>query len=279
MPLAALAALSLVLAVPPASGPTIAVEDTMHTELPPVLVHAPRVTLAEILQRVARGEARRESLLTDETFVATTRLVRNPKNARDTAQVISETLTRVTRKKPGKLRNEILRHWEAYPEKNDKDGMGIEFREGMGERIVNFAFRPEAWREFRYTIVGRDLVGDHLVYRIAFEPRSLLSVEAPSGLVWVDTNDFVIVRQELGFKRSPFPLLIKDLNRMVVERERVGAFWVLRRVLMRIEFTVPLPKVGRSFDVSVLFDKYALNRGLDDALFKGAASPREDETP
>jgi hypothetical protein len=279
MPLAALAALSLVLAVPPASGPTIAVEDTMHTELPPVLVHAPRVTLAEILQRVARGEARRESLLTDETFVATTRLVRNPKNARDTAQVISETLTRVTRKKPHKLRNEILRHWEAYPEKNDRDGMGVEFREGMGERIVNFAFRPEAWRDFRYTIVGRDLVGDHLVYRIAFEPRSLLSVEAPSGLVWVDTNDFVIVRQELGFKRSPFPLLIKDLNRMVVERERVGAFWVLKRVLMRIEFTVPLPRVGRSFDVSVLFDKYALNRGIDDALFKGAASPREDETP
>lgn len=279
MPLAALAALSLVLAVPSASGPTIAVEDTMHTELPPVLVHAPRVTLAEILQRVARGEARRESLLTDESFVATTRLVRNPKNARDTAQVISETLTRVTRKKPNKIRNDLLRHWEAYPDKKDKDGkgdVGVEFKESMGERIVNFAFRPEAWRDYRYTIVGRDLVGDHLVYRIAFEPRSLLN-DNPSGLVWVDTNDFVIVRQELGFRRSPFPLLIKDLSRMVVERERVGAFWVLRRVLMRIEFTVPLPRVGRSFDVSVLFDKYALNRGIDDAFFKAAEKPGENE--
>lgn len=275
MPLAALAALSLMLAAP-ASGPTVAVEDTMHTELPPVLVHAPRVTLAEILQRVARGEARRESLLTDESFVATTRLVRNPRNARDTAQVISETLTRVTRKKPNKLRNELLRHWEAYPDKKDKDGMNVEFKESMGERIVNFAFRPEAWRDYHYTIVGRDLVADHLVYRIAFEPRSLLN-DDPSGLVWVDTNDFVIVRQELGFRRSPFPLLIKDLSRMVVERERVGAFWVLRRVLMRIEFTIPLPRVGRSFDVSVLFDKYALNRGIDDAFFKGAAKPEENE--
>ena len=33
-------------------------EDTMHTEVPEVLVTAPRITLDEILDLVARGEAR-----------------------------------------------------------------------------------------------------------------------------------------------------------------------------------------------------------------------------
>jgi hypothetical protein len=46
--------------------------------------------------------------------------------------------------------------------------------------------RPEARKDFRYRIVGRDLLGDHLVYRIAFEPRSLIGATEPGGLVWVD---------------------------------------------------------------------------------------------
>src|SRR5438105_15007883 len=94
-----------------ATGPTLAKEDTLHMDLPPVLVHAPRVTLAEILRRVARGEARRESLLIDQSFIATTRLVRNPKSPRDTAELLRETVLRIYRKKPGKIRTEQLRDW------------------------------------------------------------------------------------------------------------------------------------------------------------------------
>ena len=68
----ALAATLVTLAqtAPAGSGPTLAREDTLHTEVPEVLVAAPRVTLDEILDRVARGEARRESLLTEQAFTA-----------------------------------------------------------------------------------------------------------------------------------------------------------------------------------------------------------------
>ena len=38
----------------------------MRTSVPEVLVSAPRVTLDEILDRVGRGEARRDSLLADQ---------------------------------------------------------------------------------------------------------------------------------------------------------------------------------------------------------------------
>jgi hypothetical protein len=132
--------------------------------------------------------------------------------------------------------------------------------------MVNFAFRPESRREYRYRIVGRDVFGDHVVYRIAFEPRSPL-VPLPSGLVWVDTRDDVILRQELGFERSPVPLLVKKMERMVVERERVDGHWVMTRVVMRAEFTVPVPRLGRLFEVSMMFRDYRVNRGVDPAVF------------
>lgn len=266
--------LAIVLAValsPP--GPTLAVEDTMHTSVGEVLVRATRVTLGEILDRVARGEARRESLLTDQAFVATARVVAHAEESGKTPELMSETVFRVYKKRPDKSRTIVLRRYEAHPprDKSPRARAEVHFGPGMSEEIVNFAFRPDARRDYRYHIAGRDIVGGHVVYRIAFEPRSLLTPDNPSGLVWVDTHDFVIVRQEVRFERSPVPLILERINRLVIERALVDGHWLLKRVLMRATATLPLPRLGRSFDLAIQFDDYALNTGLDDSLFSARA--------
>ena len=275
-----LLAIAIVAAVSP-PGPTLAVEDTLHTEVPPVIVRAPRVTLEEILARVARGEARRTSLIEDQTFLATARVVAHAAETARPPEVYSETVFRVYRKRPGKSRTDVLRRYQAHPpKKGPKGSVEVQFGPGMGEEIVNFAFRPEARRDFRYRIVGRDIHGNHVVYRVAFEPRSLLTMPGnPTGLVWIDTNEFVIVRQEVHFERSPVPLLLDRVDRMVIERGQVDGLWVLRRVLVRATAILPLPKLGRSFDFSIQFDDYASNTGLADTLFTGrsARAAREDD--
>lgn len=253
----------------PAPGPTLAVEDTMYAEVPEVLVRAPRVTLDEILDRVARGEARRDSLLHDVAFTATIRVVRDPTGDRG-PQLVEERVLRVYRKKPGRVRTVPLRSWQLQPPRRTQTDYW--FSSSTGEEIVDFAFRPEARRDYRYRIVGRDLLGDHLVYRITFEPRSLLGGE-PGGVVWVDTRDFVIVRQELEFARSPAPLLVRGIDRAVIERRHVDGHWMLRRVIARARFTVPVPRYGRSLDIAIHYDDYAINEGIDDALFTPGARP------
>jgi len=262
---------------PPASfsGPTLAVEDTMYYEVPPVLVSAPRVTLDEILGRVARGERRRDSLMTDQSVLVTARLVRNADRRRP-AELLTETILRVYKKKPDQVRTQVLRDYKARDEKKKRAGVTVNVRArgGMDEEIVNFAFRPEARSQYKYRILGRDLVGGHLIYRIAFEPRSLLDPSEPRGVVWIDTNDFVIVHQELIFDRSPAAPIIKNVSRVVIERQNVDGYWVLKRVLLRAEASIPLPQVGRSFDFSLRFDDYAINRGLPDSLFIGPAGVR-----
>ena len=258
-------------------GPTLAIEDTMHTEVPEVVVRAPRVTLAEILDRVARGEARRDSQLVDQSFIATLRVIAHADERGHTPELLTESVYRVYKKRPNHLRTVELRHYEAHPPKDGKpgdDGMDVEFGPDMSEELVNFAFRPAARRDFRYTIAGRDIVGNHVLYRIAFEPRSLLDPIVPSGQVWVDTNEFVIVRQEVHFDRSPAPLFLKRVDRMVIEREVADGHWLLRRMLVRLTATVPFPKVGRSFDFGIQFDDYAVNRGLPDSLFAAGGKER-----
>lgn len=256
------------------SGPAVATEDTMHTDVSEVLVRAPRVTLDEILDRVARGEARRDSLLEDQSFTATLRVMRNT-IGKKTPELFMESVSKVYKKKPGRVRTIELRRFEAQPDKDDKpgdDGMDTDFSPGMGEEMVNFAFRPENRRNFKFAIEDRKLLGDHLLYTLRFEPRSALAVYEPSGRVWVDTKDFVIVRQELEFRQSPVPLFLKGIRRMVVERTHADGFWVLSRMLVRIELTVPLPRFGRSFDFAMAMSDYTVNSGLPDSMF---AAPRE----
>lgn len=252
----------------PGRGPAVAVEDTMRTEVPPVLVAAPRVTLDEILDRVARGEARRDSSIKDETYLMSMRVVGHTAEGQKPV-LLEETLGQAWKRRPHDSRFLQLRHWELHPPKKGDAKVGVQVDTGddMGEEIVNFAFQPSTRREFKFRIEGRQLLGDHLIYRIAFEPRSPLALELPGGTVWVDTRDYVIVRQEITFRQSPIPLFVRGIRRMVVEREKVGDLWVLSRLLARVETTIPIPRYGRSFDFGVQFSQYAINTGLPDSLF------------
>jgi hypothetical protein len=252
----------------PGPGPALAVEDTMHTEVPPVFVAAPRVTLDEILDRVARGEARRDSMVVDERFLITVRVVGHTGEGQK-PQLLEESVTQTWKRRPGDSRTVELKHWYLHPPKKSAVQVGVSVKrdDDMGEDIVNFAFQPSSRRDFKFRIEGRQVLGDHLIYRLAFEPRSPLALELPGGTVWVDTRDYVIVRQEITFRQSPIPLFLRGIRRLVVERTKVGDVWVLSRVLARIETTLPFPRFGRSFDFGLQFTDYALNTGLPDSLF------------
>jgi hypothetical protein len=268
---------AIVLAATPAPhGPTLATEDTMRTEVPEVLVHAPRVTLDEILDRVARGETHRDSLIRDQVFTLAARLVCHVGETKHAPELLSEEITKVYKKKPDHVRAITLRKWQKKPPKKESDDetVNVDFSSDTSEEIVNFAFRPENRREFRFHIAGRDLLGDHLIYRIAFEPRTTLDPSIPSGMVWVDTNDFVVVRQEVRFDRSPVPIFLKDVNKMVIERQQVDSLWVLSRVLLRATFTVSMPEVGRGIDLSLQFNDYAINHGVPDSIFTARGSKK-----
>lgn len=261
-----------------ASAPVLAVEDTVRLasgSLPEYVVRAPRVTLDEILRRVVEGEARRDSLMQDQVFTRIVKVVyrydadrtdKPPKRKLEQAH-------RVFKKRPDHFREILLRR---QSDERDNDDVEISSNPGMGEQVASFAFEPRSRSRFRFTIRERHWVGGHVVYVVAFEPRSKAD-PLPSGQVWIDTNDYVIVREEFWYRdRSPAPLFIERIDRCVVERSRVdGKWWVITRLFGRVRLAGPITalanlgktRVSQTVDFSALYTDWQVNRGIADSVF------------
>jgi hypothetical protein len=263
--------------------PTLAAEDTIPIPsalLPEYVVTAPRVSLDEILRRVAEGEARRDSLMKDQSYTMLARITyldadeKAPTNVKKKLEYASK----VYKKAPGKVREIPLRRTSDIKKKNGKEDDDVEVTAGPGmrEQIVSFAFEPRTRARYDFKIADRVLVGGHVVYVISFSPKSKVD-ELPEGRVWVDTNDFVIAREEFWYRdRSPAPMFFKRLDSCVVERTKVdGKWWVVSRVLARIQLTsmarfmakMAKEPLGQTIDFVATQYDWKVNQGIDDAVF------------
>jgi hypothetical protein len=259
--------------------PALAEEDTIPVPsvlLSTVFVNAPRVTLDEILRRVAEGEARRDSLMKDQSYTLTalvTYLDADGK-APTGAQHRYEYASKVYKKKPDKLREIPLIQRTNKKDKNDD--WQVSAGPSMRENVVSFAFEPRARAQYQFTIEDRRYLAGHVVYVIGYRPRSNVD-PLPTGRVWVDTNDFVIVREEFWYRdRSPEPLFLKRIDSCVVERSLVdGKWWVVTRALARVQLSSAIQVMSKlardpvtpTVDFVLTRTDWKVNQGIDDAVF------------
>jgi len=68
-----------------------------------------------------------------------------------------------------------------------------------------------------YTIrlVNRRLEGDHVIFTITLEPQSDF-VALPAGSIYVDSRGYRVVHATLHFRRSPLPLLLKNITHLSI---------------------------------------------------------------
>ena len=262
-------------------GPTLAEEDTIPIPsalLPVFVVTAPRVSLDEILRRVADGEARRDSLMLDQSYTLSARItyLDADEKAPTGAKTRLDYASKVYKKQPGKVREIPLRQKSDF--KDQGEGMDVGAAPTMREQLASFAFEPRTRARFRFNIDDRRIVAGHVVYVISFKPRSALD-GLPEGRAWIDTNDFVIAREEFWYRdSSPAPLFFKRIDSCVVERTKIdGKWWVVSRVLARIQVTSMARFFSRmakepltpTIDFVATQSDWRINQGIDDAVFTG----------
>lgn len=256
--------------------PTIALEDSLPEPtltLPETVVHAPRASLDEILRRIADGEKIRDAWMKDQSYDVVFKVL--DAEIPDTTGLWYEYAAHIYKKLPDKSREIPLR-------RRGRERADIALGGTMGEEIVGFAFDPSTRSKYDFEIRDRYVLGDHLVYRIAFAPKSALD-GLPNGEVWVDTNEFVILREVFSYPdQSPAPFWIESFDSCVIERTRVdGRWWVLSRVMARLTFASPIraaarlagDKIPKILDVAYTQTNWEVNRGLPDSLFVDQKPP------
>ncbi len=121
---------------------------------------------------------------------------------------------------------------------------------------------------YRFEILERTLIGDHLVFKIGFTPLSSFE-PGLDGVVWLDYSDLAIRRMEGRVTGpTPLPLFIASIPRLLWTQRRVGDRWL--SATMHCDLTLT--------DLPMLPDRASLAVEMRDYVLDGAPEPRE-ETP
>ena len=126
--------------------------------------------------------------------------------------------------------------------------------------MMAMPFTPGSGDRYRYTITGRELVGNDLIYRIDFVPKSRLEA-LPSGTVWVDYSHWVIRKLEARMTEVvPFPLFVDAVPVFRMSRERFGEYWFTTDMHLEIDLKkVPLVNNPRVIEVRVQLRDMVIN--------------------
>jgi hypothetical protein len=145
-------------------------------------------------------------------------------------------------------------------------------------------FAPGGSGLYNYTILDRRNVGNSLIYKVKFKPKSRFEA-LPTGVVWVDYSNWAIRKVEAEMIETvPFPLFIKSMPVMRISRQRVGDYWLTTEVYALIHLrNVPLLPLPRSAEVRVRMQDITINgepatpeNAIPEAALPGTL-PGEDE--
>ncbi len=118
---------------------------------------------------------------------------------------------------------------------------------------------------YRFEILERTLIGDHLVFKIGFTPKNRFE-PGLDGVVWIDYSDLAIRRMEGRVSDpTPAPLFIASIPRLVWTQRLVGERWQTDELHAWVTLT----------DLPFLPDRVELDVELVDYVIDGVAYEEE----
>jgi len=140
------------------------------------------------------------------------------------------------------------------------------WQEQVAGQAMDMPFTLMTAGRYRYEILERTLIGDHLVFKIAFTPRSRFE-PGLDGVVWIDYSDMAIRRMEGSVPApTPVPLLMASVPRFVWTQRQVGERWLNDEIYAEIIMT----------DVPRLPDRVVLKARMRDYVLDGVTYAEEE---
>ncbi len=256
-----------------ASWPTIQLPDAVVADT--LDVKRRRLTLREIIARCIEGERSRLSGHRNMTCTASIRTAafwENKKEIYDSVYRLYSDDENFSRSiQLAERKTQYIRdgdEWAVKTDENeDKDGTVQVETDGYSD-FTELPIFLEELSEFDFDLLERFVEVDHVVFKIAFEPKSEFK-PLPRGIVYVDTNNYRIIYEEYDFEQNPFPLILKDLKRMTRHwSELPGGQWVFTRLMAEIELrSDPFGFIPQRVAVAVVRDHFEFDTDYDERVF------------
>jgi len=250
----------------------------------PVEVTTTEQTLREIIQRSVEGEKTKLAGHRDMTYDAVVRAILTWEGKRreimDEVYLVYEDdrglQKRVQLAKEKQVFDFREGTWTPRTEK-DEEGTGVRVEAEASDRGADLSRLPfflEDQEEYDFKLLERRLEEDHVLFKIAFRPRSRFK-PLPSGTVYVDTQAYRIVHEEFTFEQNPAPLFLKDVRGVSRHWQKLpGGEWVVSRILGEVElhggWTGMIPD---RVEFSIHLDDYRFDRGYDERRFGPRGEP------
>lgn len=157
------------------------------------------------------------------------------------------------------------RSWDSKEDEVETK-MELEVRTSY-QQLTRIPFFFEQLDDFDFEILERTILDDRILYKIGFTPRSDFK-PLPEGWFLVDTGDFQIVRAEFALTNNvPFPVFIKAIDRVVMQRRKIQDNWFGERYNVVITLrNLPFMPIPRRVEVEVRVEDVVMNAGVPDSL-------------
>ncbi len=252
-----------------------------------MLVTADREDLAEVIAAV--GRRMRAADLRAAPYSYTTETIRRDRfGAADTigVTVVYRTVARMSRDRDGSVRKILLvsstRRFEdgvlVWESRQDDPG-SAQWREPARPLLESLPFAEGAADRYGYQVLARQLVGNTLLYNIAFEPRNPFD-KLPSGQVWVDYAGWVMRRLTAHMDPGTTPTaLLNSVPVYRVVQEQRGGLWLPVDIHLVMELKPsPLVTTPQVMDIQVKITDVEVHGDVDDRhrrLTADGRDPRE----
>jgi len=243
-----------------------------------VETRASELTLREIIQRCVEGEKTKLAGHHDMTFNAMVRTILTWEGKKreilDQVYLVYEDdkgVSKRVRLTEDKTIEDYKKGAWVPREDEDDDEEEVQINVEASDRGADMSRLPfflKDQEEYDFELLERHLEGDHVIFKIAFHPRSKFK-PLPSGTVYVDTHAYRIVHEEFTFEENPAPMFLKDVKSISRQwMELPGGQWVVSKVLGEVElrggFTGLIP--GR-VQFALLLNDYRFDQGYDSHRF------------
>jgi len=256
------------LAVVPAVAPAEDGGDRPVTEDPDeVVVSAERVSIEEVIRAIGLKMEQEQYRMQDIAYTTlVSQILRDDPGMELRNYTIEEYAMRFHH--DAQEGDQVVKLWERKRKfengelvEDEVEGkIESEWMVSQDESMKNMPFAPGGSGKYNYTILERRNVGNSLIYKVRFEPKSRFEA-LPTGVVWVDYSNWAIRKAEAWMTGTvPYPMFIKSMPALRMSRQRLGDYWFTTEFYGLIHLRkLPLLPIPRSVEVRVQLQDVEIN--------------------